>query len=142
MTEDPEGGKVFRFARIVLSGVAAIGCTLASATTAFATVAQPPPPPQLHSDAALTGIPHPGSQLQPAANGTFQIHNAGASGKCIGISYYIAGDWNCTTNPDQTWHWGDANAYGWYQLVNGNGQCLAVAGGSDKAATAIWGGTV
>jgi hypothetical protein len=129
---------MLRLVRIAVTGIAAVSCTLALATTASAAV-RPPTPPKTHSGAAITGISQPGSQLQPAATGTFQIHNANAGGKCIGISYYLAGDWNCTTNPDQTWHWGNAIVPGWSELVNGNGQCLAVAGGSDKAATAIWG---
>lgn len=65
-------------------------------------------------------------------SGDFNIHNANARGKCIGINASgDAGDWNCTTNPDQTWHWGAAISSGWFQLVNRNGKCLGVAGGSD-----------
>lgn len=75
------------------------------------------------------------------ASGTFNIHNYGASGKCIGISGNNAGDWNCTSNPDQTWHWGGAIATGWYQLVNGNGKCLGISGGSDAVGAQVvaWG---
>ena len=65
------------------------------------------------------------------SSGTFQIHNYLAAGKCIGISTGgYAGSWYCTTNPDQTWHRGNVNEWGVYQLVNGNGQCLGVDGGS------------
>jgi hypothetical protein len=89
--------------------------------------------------AGLTGIPRPGATA--LATGGFQIHNANPNspGKCIGISGNLAGDWNCTTNPDQTWHWGSAIASGWYQLVNGKGQCLAVNGASDSAGARILG---
>jgi hypothetical protein len=53
------------------------------------------------------------------------------SGRCLGIANGLAGVWNCTTNPDQTWHWGTSSSYPYYRhLVNGNGQCLGVQGGS------------
>lgn len=68
-------------------------------------------------------------------SGSFQIHNYHASGKCIGISGGFAGSWNCTTHPDQTWHWGAgcplSGACGWVQLMNGNpNTCLSVSGSS------------
>jgi Ricin-type beta-trefoil lectin domain-like len=72
----------------------------------------------------------------PSAGG-FNIYNANASGKCIGIADGLAGDWNCTSNPDQTWHWGAVNASGWQQLINGNGLCLGVQGGGDAQGTRI-----
>lgn len=72
------------------------------------------------------------------STGTFNIHNANALGKCIGIDASgNAGDWNCTSNRDQTWHWGAAIATGWFQLINGNGKCLGVAGGSDAEGARI-----
>jgi hypothetical protein len=87
----------------------------------------------------LAPIPPPGS--------FFRIHNF-EFGKCIGISGAPpdgqAGDWNCTTNPDQTWSWGDPfpGTFGAYrQLVNGRGQCLGVAGGSDQQGAMIVGWT-
>jgi hypothetical protein len=56
------------------------------------------------------------------------------SGRCLGISTNgLAGIWNCTTNPDQTWHWGgslDPEVTWFRQLINGNNQCLGVQGGS------------
>ena len=84
-------------------------------------------------------VPRPGLKLQAAASGTFNIYNYNAFGKCIGIAHGTAGDFYCTTNPDQTWHWGAANSTGWKELVNGNGQCLAVAGGSTSAGASIIG---
>jgi Ricin-type beta-trefoil lectin domain-like len=71
-------------------------------------------------------------------NGTFNIHNANANGKCIGIdSSGKAGDWNCTSNRDQTWQWGSAIQPGWLQLINGNGKCLGVQAGSDAVGARI-----
>jgi hypothetical protein len=62
---------------------------------------------------------------------TFQVYD-NSTAKCIGIDFYsgLAGSWDCTTNPDQTWHWGLANSAGYTQLVNGNGACLGVDGGA------------
>jgi len=58
------------------------------------------------------------------------IFNPG-SGRCLGIANGLAGIWNCTTNRDQTWHWGAVGPNTYYrQLINGNGQCLGVQGGS------------
>jgi hypothetical protein len=61
------------------------------------------------------------------------------TGKCIGIANGVAGDWTCTHNADQTWHWGASVATGWYQLINGNGQCLAVDGGTIRQGSRILG---
>lgn len=87
--------------------------------------------------------------LAPNANGTFSLLNykswqQGAGNyKCIGIaSNGNAGDWSCTGNPDQTWHWGGSKAQGnavYWQLVNGNGKCLGVAGGNTQQAAQIVG---
>lgn len=64
-------------------------------------------------------------------SGTFNIHNFNASGKCLGIDGTgLAGDWTCTSNKDQRWHWGSEIGSGDRQLVNGNGQCLAVQNGN------------
>jgi Ricin-type beta-trefoil lectin domain len=102
--------------------------------------------------------PHPAYIARPAGglfitkipnSGNFQIHNGRFLGKCLGIAGAPpngpAGDWNCNTNPttnaDQTWHWGSPIASGWNQLVNGRGQCLGVAGGSDNRNARIVGWT-
>lgn len=76
---------------------------------------------------------------RPGDPGEFRIHNYNARGKCIGIANGLAGDWDCTTNRDQTWRWGDANAEGYHELVNGDGKCLAVNGGSTDAGARILG---
>jgi hypothetical protein len=129
---------MLRFVRIALTGAAAVGCILTSGSTTFAAAAQSPTRLQIRSGTTVTGIPRPLSQILTPSD-TFQIHNFNALGRCIGISGYLAGDWNCTTNPDQTWHWGSPNGWGYNQLVNGYGQCLALAGGSHDLGTAIWG---
>lgn len=83
-----------------------------------------------HASAA-TFIPH--------TNSTFSLVNENAA-KCIGIdSSGYAGDWYCTTNPDQTWHWGDNETFS--PLINGNGQCLGVQNGSTAQGAFIKGGT-
>jgi hypothetical protein len=82
----------------------------------------------------------------PASGGSFEITNFEFP-KCIGISGAPpdgqAGDWDCTTNPDQLWHWGNAfpSDPDFRQLVNGRGQCLGVAGGSDQQGALIVGWT-
>lgn len=55
-----------------------------------------------------------------------------ASGRCVGISNGLAGIWDCTGNADQMWHWEDPRwteySITWFNIVNGRGECLAVAG--------------
>src|SRR5262245_1636917 len=80
--------------------------------------------------AGVGSVPTSSVAVVPSSE-TFRLHNYLAAGKCIGISTGgYAGSWWCTTNPDQTWHWGSKIDLGGYQLVNGNGQCLGVDGGS------------
>lgn len=72
-----------------------------------------------------------GLVMTASSSGGFRIHNSNARGKCIGIAPSTwAGDYYCTTNPDQTWHWGAANKAGFRELINGQGKCLGVNGGS------------
>ncbi|MHC3469500.1 RICIN domain-containing protein [Streptomyces sp. 7R007] len=75
---------------------------------------------------AATTAPASADILSPTGA---NLHNYN-SGRCIGISGGYAGDWTCTGNPDQLWHVGSANSAGWHQVINGNGECLAVSGGS------------
>ena len=129
---------MFSLAKMVVIGAVAIGCMFTSATNAVAAEKDSSPTRQSNSGPQLVKLSQPAALA--AAAGT-QIHNGNADGKCIGISGYIAGDWLCTTNPDQTWHF-DTNqcitAY-YCHLVNGEGKCLAVAGGVNADATEIWG---
>src|SRR5690242_18139176 len=67
-----------------------------------------------------------------AAASTFRIQSTDF-GKCVGIetTHNFAGDWTCTHNPDQTWHWGaEIAGSGFRQLINGNNKCLATSGGN------------
>lgn len=117
--------------RLVIAAVVAATPLLgivANATAASAASQQPRPAKQ--TGLVITpNIPRTGG---------FNIHNSNALGKCVGIDASgFAGDWNCTSNSDQTWHWGSAAAQGWLQLINGNGKCLGVQGGGDANGTRI-----
>jgi hypothetical protein len=81
-------------------------------------------------------VHHPRSAVPDVnTSASFQIFNWN-SGLCLGIyqGHHDAPalQWGCNGNPDQSWHWGNPDFPGsaWYQLVNGDGQCLGVAGGS------------
>ncbi|GIH16893.1 RICIN domain-containing protein [Rugosimonospora africana] len=77
-----------------------------------------------------------------AASDTFAIHNNYAQGRCIAISGGFAVDLTCSSRADdQIWHWGAPNADGWQQLINNNGQCLAVQNGSTAYGASIKAGT-
>jgi Ricin-type beta-trefoil lectin domain-like len=57
------------------------------------------------------------------------------TGLCLGISGGAddapAVQWYCLNgHPDQQWSTGAGNSGGFYQLINNDGQCLGVAGGS------------
>jgi hypothetical protein len=74
-----------------------------------------------------------------AAAATFRLENlnAAASNRCLGIAGTDAGIYTCTNNPDQTWHWGAVNGGQYNQLINGNGKCLGVGGGSQARGARI-----
>jgi hypothetical protein len=77
--------------------------------------------------------PNPGSKYGTLI--PFDVFNYN-SGLCLGISGDAndqpAVQWGCNVNADQRWHWGSQNSSypGWYQLVNANGSCLGITGGS------------
>jgi hypothetical protein len=75
------------------------------------------------STASTLGV----NPAQAASSG--QIYNPN-SGRCVGIASGLAGIWNCTTNNDQTWHWGQSypNWSSYRQLINGNNKCLGAQG--------------
>jgi hypothetical protein len=73
-----------------------------------------------------------------AATSNFELFNAN-SGRCIGISNGLAGDWTCTGHADQTWNFGPPNANAYSMIINGNQQCLAVKGGTIANGTRILG---
>ncbi|MEV0404984.1 RICIN domain-containing protein [Actinoallomurus sp. NPDC050550] len=82
---------------------------------------------------SVTGAATAPSSAIPTS-GTFSLYNWKSS-LCLGINARgAAGQWICTGNSDQTWHW---SAYqpgntGYRQLVNGNRQCLGVMGASTE----------
>jgi hypothetical protein len=122
-----------------LFAVMAVGlsCGLLMPAVASAATARATSPPAISF--GHRGVAAAGAAAIPniPSSGTFQIHNYLAAGKCIGISTNgYAGSWYCTTNPDQTWHRGNVNLDG-YQLVNGDGQCLGVDGGSTSLGARI-----
>ena len=126
---------MFRLSKAFLALGASVVCALTPASAASAASQSAPAGAGL-----IIGSTSTSNSLYPTGGGgTFQIHNVRAAGKCIGISAGLAGDWNCTTNPDQTWHWGPANSFGFNELINGNGQCLAVSGGSVSQGARILG---
>jgi hypothetical protein len=87
----------------------------------------------------------PGSATpKVSTSSSFQIINWN-SGLCLGI-YQGEHDapalqWGCNGNPDQSWHWGSPDFPGsaWYQLINGDGQCLGVAGASTSEGARVVG---
>jgi Ricin-type beta-trefoil lectin domain len=74
----------------------------------------------------------------------FEIKNY-KSGRCLGIAGGAddapAVLWNCNGSPNQMWTWDISIVYmGLYaRLVNGDGECLGVAGGSLKEGADIYG---
>jgi hypothetical protein len=63
--------------------------------------------------------------------GTFSLQNYNSPHYCLGITggedNAAAIQWNCNGAPDQTWHRGNENGTsGYYQIINGDGECLGV----------------
>lgn len=66
------------------------------------------------------------------------------SGRCLGITggkhEAPAVQFTCLSgHPDQQWHTGAVNSAGYYQIVNGDGQCLGVQGGSTGQGARVYG---
>jgi Ricin-type beta-trefoil lectin domain-like len=117
--------------------------TLAIGTAALTAAASPamaatsptpharPPAISAHGNLGLPDV---------TAAGTFNLYNPN-SDRCIGINTSgYAGIWNCTSNPDQTWHWQNFISYGglnWAELANGNNMCLGVSAGSTSQGARI-----
>ena len=114
-------------------GVAGTMLGLAAATPAFADT------PTNATTAA------PATQQQAAAASGTTIVNFN-SGDCLGITGGAddapAVQWTCNGAPDQTWKAGDEYGdTGYFQLVNGDGQCLGVLGGSTGEGASVYGWT-
>jgi hypothetical protein len=101
-------------------GLACIPLCLAPAAPADAAVAA-----HHASEPALTAIA-PGTSL-----GSFLNY---FSGLCLGISggldHAPAVQFTCLNHPDQKWSVGQTDESGYYQIINGDGQCLGVQSGS------------
>lgn len=62
---------------------------------------------------------------------------------------HAAGVWPCATGNDRIWHWDynsglnrfDASNNEYFRLMNNNGQCLGVAGGSTTQGSQVVGAT-
>jgi len=73
-------------------------------------------------------------ELHPAAAppaGTFSLRNYNSPHYCLGITggedNAAAIQWDCNGAPDQTWHRGNEDGTsGYYQIINGDGECLGV----------------
>ena len=73
-------------------------------------------------------------ELHPAAAppaGTFSLRNYNSPHYCLGITGgeddAAAIQWDCNGAPDQTWHRGNEDGTsGYYQIINGDGECLGV----------------
>ena len=127
---------MFKPARALLALGAVLACALTPVGAASAAPAQSRPASTGFTleAASASNLPYRATLVASS-----QLRNENAVGKCIGISGGFAGDWNCTTNPDQTWHWGPGNSFGYDELINGNGQCLAVSAGSVSQGARILG---
>jgi hypothetical protein len=82
-----------------------------------------------------------------ASSGTFPVENLmtmkGNTAWCLGITgghdYAPAVLWKCNASANQTWHWGhQGGAVNFYQLVNGDNQCLGVQAASKKQGARIY----
>jgi hypothetical protein len=63
-------------------------------------------------------------------------------GWCLGVANDAAAgqviQWACDGESDQSWHWGSENGFtGYYELVNGGGDCLGLSGGGTIAGTPV-----
>jgi hypothetical protein len=83
----------------------------------------------------------PGVQSPPA--GVFSLDNY-HPGQCLDIYDGQADEWavqwDCNDTADQAWHVGaEDGTSGYYQLVNGDGECLGVYGGSTASGADVVG---
>jgi Ricin-type beta-trefoil lectin domain-like len=126
----------FRLISAAAAMLATAACCLAAAGPAAAAGPGHAAAPR-HAAAAphspLASLPAPGV----STDSSFEVINYN-SGKCLGTSGghndADAVQWTCqgAKAKNQQWHWGSQNSTypGWYQLVNGNGDCLGISAGS------------
>jgi hypothetical protein len=129
-----------RLLTVLIAAGAAIGLLSTGATSAHAAAT----PGHRHQAGHASPVVIPAPQIRPAAS--FRVVNF-HSGRCLGITggrkNAPAVQWSCNTHPDQQWHWGSQNSahHGWFQLINGDGECLGVAAGSKKEGAQVVGWT-
>jgi hypothetical protein len=115
----------------LMAGPLATTATPANAASASHHVSKLPSP---HS-----GVPALGADFGP--DEIVNLH----SNLCLGIlgnmNYQPAVQWTCNGNADQQWHWGATNPEDsdYRQLINDNGSCLGVIGGSPNEGAQVVG---
>jgi hypothetical protein len=111
-----------------------------TASTATASAATAPPVSgyiSVSGHTAITTIADASNPLEPREN----INSL----KCLGITGgeddAPAVQWTCNAAANQGWKTGSCNSAGWCQIVNGDGECLGIAGGSASEGAQVVGWT-
>jgi hypothetical protein len=123
---------LFLTALLVIAASAFVGTSSIAAQASTAPASAPRP---------VSAAGHASTTAFSAAD-PFALVNLNADGHCLGInSSGDAGDWTCTFANDQAWHMGSSwdNDGVYYQLINTEGQCLGVSGGSMTAGARVVG---
>jgi Ricin-type beta-trefoil lectin domain-like len=123
--------------RVAAATMIAVATTAAAALTCLPAVAASAVP-------ATVGI-HDGAidaSLHLSAYGEYLVNYN--SHLCLGIAGGRANaravQWNCNNSANQAWHWGaEYGNSGYYQLANGDNQCLGILGGSTAVGAQVVG---
>jgi len=137
-----------------LLAVAAVAAIVAGAFLATTVPAHRAAKPDTVSAHGLAGsVPTRATARSDASDGTIALDSVYTfvlfnlnSFLCLGIS---GGDddapavqWTCEEVPNQEWHYGsEYGNSGYYQLINGDGECLGVAGSSKSQGARVVGWT-
>ena len=123
--------------RVAAATMIVVASIAAMALTSRPAVAAPAAP-------AATGIRGGASDasLHLSAYGKYLVNYN--SHLCLGIAGGRANaravQWNCNNSANQAWHWGaEYGNSGYYQLVNGDNQCLGIRGGSTAVGAQVVG---
>jgi hypothetical protein len=130
----------------LLAGAAITGALIITPAVAAA------PASAATASSHVSGSSHTSRSKIPDAPtvGDFYIVNYNSlgidEGLCLGITggedEKPAVQWTCNESANQTWHWGEElGTTGFWQLINGDGECLGVAGGSEDEGADIVGWT-